>query len=285
MKSILQFSKFLVLAGGIFFVAACGSDQSNPLLNPGNCKGEVPAEFCSKSSTVNFLVLVDKSASVLWDEIRRSEHLDYLKTEFTNVNGSSDRVTGVFIHENTRGAAPFLQQQHQVDCPSCKQFFAKGTRTQEQLKRKFEETNANLQDTYLQRVVNALEEPNTKQTNRQTDIWGSIEVMSSFFASSRESDDNKVFFLSDMLESSIGKDRRNFTRNPPRNKAEAMAFAKADLNWINRELQYDPTTLKKLQIVVLGNNTTTDNNSFALVKIYWQSLFSSLGVEKNLIFR
>lgn len=278
---------------GLFFMLVtlsyCGSEGNSDgigiILGESSCEEKEPADFCAIPAQTNILVLIDKSASVRWDENRKQDQLDFLQEELQQLKKSGDRIQGSFIHENTRGAAPFLQKVHRVECPLCADYADKGRATQARFQKKFTEANAALHANYFQSIAENWNLDNVKSTKRNTDIWGSLEVMANFFSTANAGDENKVFLLSDMLESNKGRGRRDFTNGAPTNRSMAEEFAAADVAWIEKELKFDKTRLSDLQITVLANNTATDANNFATVKLYWEALFQRLGVKQPLQYR
>lgn len=269
--------------------SSCNSEAQSGMFNRffggENCETNEPASFCASDGNTNILVFIDKSSSVQWDSERKNEHLEFLKGKLEMLKSSGDKIRGTFIHENTRGAAPFLQKVHKVECPLCEDYANEGRLTQQRFETNYAKQNESLRESYYEAIGEGWDLKNMNSTRANTDIWGTIEVMSDFFSGTKATDQNYVFIISDMLESHKGNGRRDFTHKAPTNKAMAEEFANADVKWIERELNLNKSNLSNIQVYVLANNTSTGGNQFAMLKIYWQELFNALGLNKELEFR
>ena len=121
-----------------------------------------------------------------------------------------------------------------------------------------------------QRVLQQLMAQNTDASNRETDIWASLPVI----ANANETGAAvKVYYLSDMIESVNGPNRRNFQVKPPRDNAQADEWAKTDASQLKRYMIGSPAIT---MILPFEPNASVRENNPAITQ-YWQTLFSELG--------
>lgn len=113
-----------------------------------------------------------------------------------------------------------------------------------------------------------------------TDLWGALEVISDEVAAGAS--DTRVYFLSDMYESSQGHGRRDFHKRAPKSIKEAESWATEDAFWVDENLAIEPERLADVQIrVLLGTHGNLPEAPY--VRAYWEKLFTDVGFDKRLI--
>ncbi len=121
-----------------------------------------------------------------------------------------------------------------------------------------------------QRVLQELAEQNTGSSNQATDIWASLPVL----AKANESGATvKAYYLSDMVESVKGSNRRDFQVKPPKDNAQAEEWAKTDAKALKR---YEIGSPDITMILPFEPNASVKQNNPTVTQ-YWQTLLNELG--------
>ncbi|SOD96870.1 hypothetical protein [Spirosoma fluviale] len=214
------------------------------------------------------LIFLDKTRSVDVNKAFVGQKYQEAVNEIIeqNIRQKGDKLDVYFIHENTSKARALnvtvRSEMEDVSAAS-------------QTDREAAETEFNLLLTrekaqIRQRVLQQLVAQNTGSSNRETDIWASLPVI----AKANESGATvKVYYLSDMIESVKGTGRRDFQVTPPKDNAQADAWAKADAEQLKRHTIGTPDIT---MILPFEPNASVRENNPAVTQ-YWQTLFAELG--------
>lgn len=235
-------------------------------------------EFCNESDT-RYLVFLDKSSSAMdllasTDSSIVIDLINYLGAEDQLNNGT--RILGYYLHENTLGSSPFLNEHILVKCPN---LGALGAIEKDERKKSYFEGVKQKKVSILKSLREAIRVKNEKHTRTSSDIWATFELMSRFFDDSTDVA-KMVFYISDMKESMPGEGRRNLHKTLPATKAEAESMALADAEVIKRELKIKPEALKGVEVRLFFPDLQLVESDKELVLYYWEALFGEMGVGK-----
>ena len=215
------------------------------------------------------LIFLDKTRSVNVDEsfVRQKYQQALTSIIEENIQQKGDKLAVYFIHENTAKARALdLTARTEMEDMS-----AASSTDREAAKTEFGLAMNREKTTIRQRVLQQLVTQNTGASNQQTDIWASLPVIEK---ASETGVTVKVYYLSDMVESVKGPDRRDFHVRPPKGSAEADEWARTDAKQLKRYTLGSPDIT---MILPFKPNASVRENNPAVTQ-YWQTLFSELGV-------
>jgi hypothetical protein len=242
---------------GVIFLLSC---------SPDNNKSKV-------DEPIHTLIFMDKSLSLNTNQAYVSEKYDQVLDEIVakNIRTTGDRITVYFIHENTAKArALSLTVRSEMDDIS----HASPTDV-EAAEVTFDLSLQREKARFRQQLQGKIAQVNKGLSNQRTDILASIPIIADAAA---EGQTVNVYYLSDMVESMVSQKAtgRDFHKTPPADEAQANEWAKADAKLlgdvslgsaeIKIALPFEPTASRKV------NNPT--------ITLYWQTLFSELGVSE-----
>lgn len=215
------------------------------------------------------LIFLDKTRSVNVDKAfvrqKYQQALTHIIEE--NIRHKGDQLAVYFIHENTAKARALkLTVRSEMEDVA-----AASPTDREAAETEFSMALSREKARIRQQVLQQLVAQNTGSSNQNTDIWASLPVIEK---ASETGATVNVYYLSDMVESVKGPDRRDFQVRPPRNTAQADEWAKADANQLKQYTLGSPTIK---MILPFGPNASVRENNPAVTQ-YWQTLFSELGV-------
>ena len=235
-------------------VLACSADNDKPV------KTDEP---------IYTLIFLDKTRSVSVDEafVRRKYQQALTDIIEENIRQKGDRLAVYFIHENTAKARALnLTTRTEREDVS-----AASPTDREAAETEFDLALSREKATIRQRVLQQLVAQNMGSSNQQTDIWASLPVVEK---ANETGATVKVYYLSDMVESVKGSDRRDFHVRPPKGNAQADEWAKADAKQLKRYTLGSPDIT---MILPFEPNASVKQNNPAVTQ-YWQTLFTELGV-------
>ncbi|WP_234736317.1 hypothetical protein [Tellurirhabdus bombi] len=251
MKSLLI--SFACLVGLI----ACSSDANKEA-------SQKPAD----TTPIHTLIFMDKSVSVNINKGFVAQKYQQAINDIIdqNIKKKGDKLEVYFIHENTSKArALSLTTRSELDAIEN----ANAT-DREAAQTSFDLSLNREKALFRQRVIQQLAQQNTSASNQETDIWASLPVIA-------KANENgaavKVYYLSDMVESTKGTDRRDFHTTPPKDNAQADDWAKADTKKLK---QYTLGSPDIAMILPFEPNASVKENNPAVTQ-YWQTLFQELG--------
>lgn len=261
---------FIFLTMGLCLFWGCGNN-----ITPGP-ESATASEAIPPDSLV--LILLDKTLS-LGDERVQLKFEQPIRSRLVDLIRKKDhQVMVYFIHGNTSGAQAAFKGAITADKPSDQELNELGGQSRTDRKNKYQQDINQQRSQIADKVKEALMAPNPEPTNRQTDLWASLEIMSRAFSTSRPEDKKYVFFVSDMEESVIGANRRDFTRKPPKDKMEAEAWAGQDMEVIKQLYKLQPDVLQGISVTIFLPKAAFEDSGFQTIRYYWEALFGSFGI-------
>lgn len=182
------------------------------------------------------------------------------------IHQKGDRLEVYFIHENTAKARALslTVRSEMEDVAAASPTDREAAETEFTLLLNREKAQIR------QRVLQELAEQNTGSSNQATDIWASLPVLAK---ANQSGATVKAYYLSDMIESVNGKDRRDFQKLPPKDNGQAEDWAKTDAKQLKR---YEIGSPDITMILPFEPNASVKQNNPAVTQ-YWQTLFNELG--------
>jgi hypothetical protein len=215
------------------------------------------------------LIFLDKTRSVNVDKSFVKQKYEQAINDIIeeNIRQKGDKLAVYFIHENTAKARALnLTTRTEMEDIS-----ASSATDREAAETEFSLALSREKATIRNRVLQQLVAQNTGSSNQETDIWASLPVIEK---ANETGATVKVYYLSDMIESVKGADRRDFQVRPPKSTTEAEAWAKADAGKLKRYTLGSPDIT---MILPFEPNASVKENNPAVTQ-YWQTLFTELGV-------
>jgi len=214
------------------------------------------------------LIFIDKTRSVNVNKTFVAQKYQQAINDIVdqNIQQKGDQLDVYFIHENTSKARALnvTAQTEREDVSSASPTDREAAETEFGLLLGRERTRIK------QQVLQQLMTQNSGASNQETDIWASLPVIQK---ANETGLSVKVYYLSDMIESVKGSDRRDFQKVPPRDNAQAEEWAKADAEKLKRYTIGSPAITMMLPFE--PNASVRENNP--AVTQYWQTLFAELG--------
>lgn len=247
MKQILLTATFALL------LWACSSEKDKPV---------------EKNDPTYTLIFIDKSVSVDVNKAFVGNKYTHTVNDLVeqNIHSKGDKVEVYFIHDNTSKArALSVTVRSEMDDMS-----SASPTDREIAQAAFNVALQREKGMIRQRIIQQLARQNTTSSAQETDIWASLPVIARANESGKLV---KVYYLSDMVESTKGPGRRDFHQTPPRDNAQADEWAKADAEKLK---QYAIGSPDITMILPFEPNASAKINNPAVTQ-YWQTLFSQLG--------
>jgi hypothetical protein len=214
------------------------------------------------------LVFMDKTQSVNVNKAFVAQKYQQILSDLVeqNIHQKGDKLEVYFIHENTQKArALSLTCRTQVEDIS----------HMNATDRESAQTTADLtlqreRMVFLKQLVAKLGIQNVGTSQRQTDIWASLPVITKAAETGAAV---RVYYLSDMIESMKGANRRDFHINPPQDNAQAENWAKADA----KQMKQYALNAAEIKIALPFEPTSSTKENNPTVTQYWSTLLQELG--------
>lgn len=251
MSRAFQYS-FLISVCSLFFASCTSEKEKQPVTD----------------DPVYTLVFMDKTQSVNVNKAFVAQKYQQILTDLVeqNIRQKGDKLEVYFIHENTQKAkALSLTCRTEIDDVS----------HMNATDREAAETTADLaiqreRMVFLKQLIAKLGIQNVGASQRQTDIWASLPVINKAAESGAEV---KVYYLSDMIESMKGANRRDFHNTPPQDNAQAETWAKEDA----KQMQQYGLSAAEVKIALPFEPTSSTKENNPTVTTYWTTLLQELG--------
>jgi hypothetical protein len=219
------------------------------------------------------IVFVDQSASSVADSATTAMFRDTLKALIdTKLQSCGDAIHGFLVHGNTRGKVDRVDVVNRVPVDTADMSSidkAKAiSRHRQALAALREEGEAR-----LTALLTANVPPHLK---RQTDLLGTLEVVSDVMRQADSGSVARVYYLGDMHES-MAPPRRSFDAQLPADADEARAWADADTALL-RGMSIDRKHLEHVEVRVLLGSLAHKPGT-AEVRSYWERLLANAGIE------
>lgn len=232
-----------------------------------SCSEKKTEQKKADSPPIHTLIFIDKTASVDVEKPFIAQKYQQALTSIieANVNKSGDKFEIYYIHENTsKGRCLSLMCRTEMDNTE-----GMNATDLEAIKTSYDLSIRKERNFVIKQALVRLNAQNENASNLETNILSSIPIIANAAATQALV---KVYYLSDMVESV--KNGRDFQIKPPKDNAEAEAWAKSDaekyknyaLNSpdISMILPFDPMSSSKV------NNPT--------ITYYWSKFFENMGV-------
>ena len=230
---------------------------------------EQTKETARVHTPVQTLVFIDKTQSI---DVSKP----YIATKYQgelnnlieqNIQGEGDKLEIYYIHENTakarclsmvcRSSMGMIEGKNPTDVEAIKMGFDLSLKREKAVFQK--QSNMRLMQT------------NASSSNNYTDVLASLEVIAKL---AENSQNMKVYYFSDMIESMKGSGRRDFQFTPPKDAAQANEWAKVDAE------RYKNLVLGSPEITIISpfEPTASSKENNPMVSVYWKTLFENLGI-------
>ena len=245
-------SYFLLLTSSCFLFS-CFSEEKKAVI---------------KEGPIYTLVFMDKTQSVNVNKAFVTQKYQQIISDLVeqNVHQKGDKLEVYFIHENTQKARALS-----LTCRTEVEDISHMNATD----REAAQTTADLtlqreRMIFLRQLMAKLGIQNVGSSQRQTDIWASLPVINK---AAETGATVKVYYLSDMIESMKGSNRRDFHSNPPQDNTQADAWAKADA----KQMQQYALNAAEIKIALPFEPTSSTKENNPTVTQYWNTLLQELG--------
>jgi len=215
------------------------------------------------------LVFIDKTQSVNVNRAFVNDKYKQVLNDLVeqNIRQKGDKLEVYFIHENTqKGRAMSLTCRTEVE----------NTEAMNATDREAAQTSSDMllqreRMIFLRQAMAKLGVQNVGSSQQYTDIWASLPVIASAAEAGAEV---KVYYLSDMIESMRGPQRRDFHTKAPQDNAQAETWAKADAKGSLKNYALGGADIK---IVLPFEPTSSTKENNPTVTTYWTTLLQELG--------
>lgn len=227
---------------------------------------------------IQSIVFLDKSTSAGggYTEFALQKYNRALKQMVTsNIRHRGDRLDIYYIHENTTKAEAFSGTSKAAITEDTTDM---NDNDREALKNDFELALRKERTEFQAQAQHHLLAENATATNQQTDIWATLEVVRRI---ADTASDIRVYYLSDMIESAKGSNRRDFHTTPPQSREQALEWAKTDAELLKKQYQSLPFDKMTIYFVLPFEPTSTTKENNPSVTYYWEELFNLLGYKKR----
>lgn len=222
------------------------------------------------------MIFIDKSVSVNANKKFVNEKYTKIINQLINENVKvkGDKLQVYFVHENTgKGkAADMVCRTEKAELVGASPTDSEASATEFSMSLEKEKT------TFKKIVFAQLASQNTSPSKNSTDLWAALPLIDKEVGKGYTV---KVYFLSDMVESMNGKNRRDFHSSPPVDDAAAVGWAREDAIAMKSNL----TNIGLAQIFIAKpfEPTASRKKNNPAISAYWQRLFMELGISGEII--
>ena len=234
--------------------------------------------FLSKSeqkpavaSLVHTIIFIDKTQSVNVNErfVAQKYQQAIQGIVQDNIRQAGDQLEIYFVHENTSKARA-LSLKCRSELENAAQNLSPTDR--EAAQTAFEMAIKREHTLFITQSLAKLNQQNVGASNQMTDIWASLPVVAKASESGAEV---RVYYLSDMIESVRGAERRDFHVQAPQTDDQAQEWAKIDA----QKLKINNLAASQIKILLPFEPTASTHENNPTVTLYWKTLFQELGAE------
>lgn len=232
------------------------------------CTAQPEQTTTAPKPLIHSVIFMDKSVSIDANEAYIQEKYSKAIRDIVeqNLRQTGDKLDIYFIHDNTAKAKALS-----VMVRSEKDEVEGASPTDRELIETAFATSLQREKTiFLQQALTKLNQSNPQSSNQYTDLWASMSVLSK---ANESGADVRVYYLSDMIESMQGSQRRDFHVRPPQSQSEAETWAKEDLPKLEQYLIGSP----QITLVLPFPPTASSRQNNPHVTHYWQTLFQGMG--------
>jgi hypothetical protein len=258
MKILVKTCLLLAIIG----LSACGDEEKKAVL----------------FRPIQSIVFLDKSTSAGggYTEFALQKYNRTLKDLVnSNIRGRGDRMDIYYIHENTTKAEAFSGTSKATIAEDTSDM---NPTDKEAITNDFELSLRKEKTDFQNQALRHLLTENATATNQQTDIWATLEVIKRIADTAAAI---QVYYMSDMIESAKGANRRDFHTSPPQSREQAVNWAKTDADILRKDYQSLPFDKMAIHFVLPFEPTSTTRENNPNVTYYWEELFRLLGYKKQ----
>lgn len=228
-------------------------------------------ENATDESKTCSMIFIDKSVSVNVNKQFINEKYTKIINQLIdeNIKVKGDKIEVYFIHENTAKAkATELIARSEMEATE-----GASATDSEALKTEFNIEINKERSIFKKIVTTQLMTQNPSTSKNSTDIQAALPLIDHEIAKGYQV---KVYFLSDMVESMKGNNRRDFHKTPPVDDAAAVGWAREDAARLHAVLPN--IGMAKIYIAKPFEPTASRRVNNPAISTYWQRLFSELGI-------
>ena len=264
--------KFFGIIALLLFFTKCASSDAQSTAETTSSVSIAPNDLKGNSS---ILVFIDKTLSVKFDEASTKAWNKQVWTYLQdNYNKNGDKLTIRYVHENTLGAKGEDYVFHVEPLGDLSEFSGKErSEKEDKYKRDFTTQKQNCRKAIKAGLIKNY----SSAVSNETDLWATFEIMSRFF-NDKSSDNKKVIFFSDMVESKRGKYRKQYDRNRFKSRNDAEAAALADAKYILKEYKINQDALTAIDLSIIFPHGAFDKGDKEYYLYYWENLFDTFGI-------
>ena len=258
----------LTLVGITFSLTGCSSTEE------GDCDSVKMISGEGAPTTTFFFI--DKSVSIGNDAYAVSKFTDRIKLTLNKqVSRVGDRVIIYQVHYNTLTSEVGDDTCGSVPIPDnvC-DLAEKKVKLLAAQQQEYVDEKATV---IRKKALATLTDKGLPETNKQTDLWSTMQIIKNKDASGAPA---VAYYFSDMVESMPGSNRRDLHTNPPKDRNQAIAFAKQDVERLEGAFGVKPQSFKNISVTVVSPHKpgTSIKQANPYIQTYWQELFNGFGI-------
>jgi len=225
---------------------------------------------------------LDKSISVNGQDARMAAGLEAALNPFLEsvISNPGDMVEAHLIHGQSIGAK-MLFQKTWLEQPPCEAEMGPDSYKQE--KEAYQLRLKKYRSAILNDLLDCMHHKINESVVHETDILGTLEIISEFFSDKNASAPSTVLYISDMVHSQ--KAPRDYFKSPPKDRTESEACAKLDLAWLKTNRKVNSSKFDNLDIKVWFAGIDYAKTQNEQMQYYWSALFNDLNKSIKVTFQ
>lgn len=181
-----------------------------------------------------------------------------------------DKMEAYLIHGATVSNQKVLENVFKAMLPNKEG----GPQDQEDAANKYKSDLERFHKRTSQDIINILEDKSIGDATLETDVLGSLELISNFISSIPKEDTAMVVYMSDMVHSQAAP--RDYYKKPIKDLQDANACATADYNWLQSQRKINSDAFRNLKIHIIFPSGNYDMSQNDKMMYYWQALLGKI---------
>lgn len=245
----------------LMFLVACGTN------------------FRKKTARHHFLIFIDKSQSVNSDPGKLSALVEAQLGPFLKkmVCDKGDRIEAHLVHGASVGNPAVVREEWMGEEPTED---GKGPNTYKDELADYETSLVKFRMGIQREVLAYIEQVATGDVTMETDLLGTVQVISEYLQSAAPGDSTVVWYISDMVHSQ--KEPRDYQVHPLKDRQEAEVCAAKDYDWLQLHLKINSKAFEQLKVHIIFPNGNYEKNQNAEMMYYWSALFHKINLNIQL---